>query len=101
MDIAAPRQTPKLARSFPAMRSIRLVWLLFGGSMLVLLLLLAVVGAALLYRSSLHYQINYNEGWNSYFVARVLDGLPLYPDRSTHLINNYPPLSFYIVAAVG
>ena len=62
---------------------------------------LVLIGAALLYRSLLHYQINYNEGWNSYFTSQILQGLPLYPDRSTHLINNYPPLSFYVVAVVS
>jgi hypothetical protein len=74
---------------------------LFAGAILVMSALLAVVGAALLFRSGLTYQINYNEGWNSYFTARVLEGLPLYPERSTHLINNYPPLSFYMVAILS
>jgi hypothetical protein len=31
----------------------------------------------------------------------LLEGLTLYPDRGTRLINNYPPLSFYIVAGLA
>lgn len=65
-----------------------------GGLALLLL-------SALAFRSSLTYQINYNEGWNAYFVQRVLTGLPLYPGDSEAIINNYPPLSFYLVAALS
>jgi len=57
--------------------------------------------SALAFRSSLTYQINYNEGWNAYFVQRVMAGLPLYPSRSESIINNYPPVSFYLVAALS
>ncbi len=42
-----------------------------------------------------------NEGWNAYHTAAVLGGSPLYPDPSGYLVNNYPPLSFYVVAALG
>ena len=69
---------------------------------------IAVLGAlallllsALAFRSSLTYQINYNEGWNAYFVQRLLAGLPLYPAQSEAIINNYPPVSFYLVAALS
>jgi Dolichyl-phosphate-mannose-protein mannosyltransferase len=42
-----------------------------------------------------------NEGWNAYFAtAAVTDGR-LYPDPNTYMINNYPPLSFYLVGTVG
>ena len=75
--------------------------LLLGAAFAGLLVPLAVIGAALLYRSRLHYQINYNEGWNSYFAQQILQGVPLYPDRSTQLINNYPPLSFYLAALLS
>ena len=42
-----------------------------------------------------------NEGWNAYFGLRAIDGGQLYPPPSSLLTNNYPPLSFYIVGAVG
>ncbi len=63
--------------------------------------LAVVLLSALAFRSSLTYQINYNEGWNAYFVQSVLTGLPLYPGNSAPIINNYPPLSFYLVAALS
>ena len=75
--------------------------LLLAAAFAALIVPLAVIGGALLYRSTLHYQINYNEGWNSYFAQRILQGVPLYPDRSTQLINNYPPLSFYLAALLS
>ncbi len=41
--------------------------------------------------------IDYNEGWNSGFSSLLAKGEPLfYPLHST-LLNNYPPLSFYLV----
>jgi hypothetical protein len=42
-----------------------------------------------------------NEGWNAYFGLRAIDGGQLYPPAGSLLTNNYPPLSFYIVGAVG
>lgn len=45
--------------------------------------------------------IDPNEGWNAYFGMRAIGGGPLYPPAASLLTNNYPPLSFYIVGAVG
>ncbi|HUO94442.1 MAG TPA: glycosyltransferase family 39 protein [Rhizomicrobium sp.] len=42
-----------------------------------------------------------NEGWNAYLAAAALAGHPLYPDAQAYLVNNYPPLSFYLVGALG
>ena len=42
-----------------------------------------------------------NEGWNAYFGMRAIEGGQLYPPAASALTNNYPPLSFYIVGAVG
>lgn len=44
---------------------------------------------------------NYNEGWNAYYALRAVDERPLYPADEPLLINNYPPLSFYAVGALG
>jgi hypothetical protein len=41
-----------------------------------------------------------NEGWNALFADVALRGGVLYPD-GPFVVNNYPPLSFYIVGAVG
>jgi hypothetical protein len=45
--------------------------------------------------------INYNEGWNAYHQAALIAGQPLYPSPAGFFLTNYPPLSFYIVAAAG
>lgn len=42
-----------------------------------------------------------NEGWNAYHAAAAMSGAPLYPGPNTLFFNNYPPLSFYLVGALG
>jgi hypothetical protein len=43
-----------------------------------------------------------NEGWNAFFAEIAMRGGELYPGPSgSPILNNYPPLSFYIVGAVG
>jgi len=42
-----------------------------------------------------------NEGWNAYFADAALHGGVLYPAADALITNNYPPLSFYLVGAVG
>jgi hypothetical protein len=41
---------------------------------------------------------SYNEGWNAYHAEAVLEGRPLYPAADALFPNNYPPLSFALVA---
>lgn len=67
------------------------------------LLTLAVV-AALALRNALAIPVlsplDPNEGWNAAHTLRWLGGGPLYPPAGSLMVNNYPPLSFYLVAAV-
>src|ERR1700753_1179675 len=42
-----------------------------------------------------------NEGWNAYFGDAAIHGGVLYPPADALITNNYPPLSFYIVGAIG
>ena len=42
-----------------------------------------------------------NEGWNAYHAAAAMAGHRLYPPAGSLLTNNYPPLSFYVVGALG
>jgi len=42
-----------------------------------------------------------NEGWNAYHAAAAMAGSPLYPGPHSFMVNNYPPLSFYLVGALG
>lgn len=60
-----------------------------------------LLGPAL--RIPLHVPLGYNEGWNAYLAVRAVDPAlgPLYPPAATMVFNNYPPLSFYVVGALG
>lgn len=49
----------------------------------------------------LHVSFDPNEGWNAYHAAAAMAGRPLYPAPQSYFVNNYPPLSFYVVGAVG
>jgi hypothetical protein len=42
-----------------------------------------------------------NEGWNAYHTAAVMSGHMLYPGHDAYLVNNYPPLSFYVVGVAS
>lgn len=43
----------------------------------------------------------YNEGWNAYWAEVAWHGGQLYPAVDSPISNNYPPLSFYLVGALG
>ena len=64
---------------------------------------LAFAASALLLRDAFviaaHIPLDPNEGWNAYLARAAVSGTPLYPQGL--MINNYPPLSFYIVGALG
>jgi hypothetical protein len=42
-----------------------------------------------------------NEGWNAYHVDAAMGAGPLYPPPDTLIVNNYPPLSFYVVGGIA
>lgn len=44
---------------------------------------------------------NFNEGWNALHAVNVSGPEPLYPPADSLLGNNYPPLSYYLLAALG
>ncbi len=69
----------------------------------LVLMALAFAAASLLLRDALaiglHIPRDPNEGWNAYLAHAAMTGAPLYPQGL--MINNYPPLSFYVVGALG
>jgi hypothetical protein len=68
----------------------------FAVAALVLLTALALFGPA--YRSLFLFEINMNEAWYAYHAQAILESRPLYPSADELITNNYPPLSFYIMA---
>jgi hypothetical protein len=64
---------------------------------------LAFAAAALVLRNGLaiavHVPLDPDEGWNAYLARAAVSGAPLYPHGL--MVNNYPPLSFYIVGMLG
>ncbi len=49
----------------------------------------------------LHVPLDPNEGWNAYHAVAAITGRGLYPDPAGFMINNYPPLSFYVTGCLG
>ena len=70
------------------------------GAVVAALLALPFLGDRLLL-AFFRIPLNYNEGWNAYHSLSLLQGRALYPPVDGLLLNNYPPLSFYIIAGVG
>jgi len=42
-----------------------------------------------------------NEGWNAAHALSLMSGRALYPPPHSLMVNNYPPLSFYLVASLS
>jgi hypothetical protein len=53
------------------------------------------------WRAGFPIEIAQNEGWNAYHADAAMGAAPLYPAADTLIVNNYPPLSFYVVGALG
>jgi hypothetical protein len=70
-------------------------------ALVVLGLLTAIYLAWPIWRAVLPLAIDPNETWNAYHADDVLAGRNLYPDPAGLVINNYPPLSFYLISAIS
>jgi hypothetical protein len=53
------------------------------------------------WRAGFPIEIAQNEGWNAYHADAAMGAAPLYPPTDTLIINNYPPLSFYVVGSLA
>jgi hypothetical protein len=49
----------------------------------------------------LHIPFDPNEGWNAYFARRAMSTGSPYPPDGSLMVNNYPPLSFFIVGSLS
>jgi hypothetical protein len=72
-----------------------------SAAIFLLVLLALLLCSAQVIKAPFQINIDYNEGWNAFHAARLYSGKPLYPDYDDLTANNYPPLSFVIVGAVG
>ena len=57
-------------------------------------------GLAAVERACFRQSLNYNEGWNIYNAMKVSSHEQLYPAKFTWTTNNYPMLSFVLMAAL-
>ena len=48
-----------------------------------------------------HVPLDPNEGWNAAHALAAMAGHGLYPPPQALMVNNYPPLSFYLIGAVA
>ncbi len=70
-------------------------------AVLVLFALVCIVGLwRVLATIGLHVPLDPNEGWNAYLAAAAMAG-HAYPDQHGYIVNNYPPLSFYVVGVLA
>lgn len=75
----------------------RLVRLSINVTAIAVMLALLWLGSV----AGVHSYRNYNEGWNAYHAVAAMTGGALYPHAPSLMVNNYPPLSFFIVGALG
>lgn len=54
-----------------------------------------------LYRLFIPLEIDRNEAWNAWHALSAMGARPLYPSANELIINNYPPLYFYVIGWAG
>src|ERR1700748_3688469 len=69
------------------------------------IVLLALLALYLLvwpvWRARFPIEIAENEGWNAYNADAAMGARALYPSPDMLIVNNYPPLSFYVLGWLG
>jgi hypothetical protein len=53
------------------------------------------------WRAQFPIEIAENEGWNAYHADAAMGARALYPPADSLIVNNYPPLSFYVLGGLG
>src|SRR4051794_2014716 len=53
-----------------------------------------------IWRALFPLEIDIDEPWNAYWADAVLQGHSFYPALDSLIINNSPPLSFYLIAGI-
>ena len=62
---------------------------------------IVALAASRLWLLPMHFSPDPNEGWNAFQALRATGPGPLYPPADALTGNNYPPLSFLVVGAIG
>src|ERR1700719_2043811 len=53
------------------------------------------------WRAFFPFQIDYVEAWSAYHADTIAQRTALYPAAASLVTNNYPPLSYYVVATIA
>lgn len=53
------------------------------------------------WRAQFPIEIWFTESWNAFHQDSAAAGLPLYPSADQLIVNNYPPLSFFVIGELG
>lgn len=76
-----------------------------GESYRITVIALAVLAVAMFaypcLRIGADFEIDYNEGWNAFLQTLTMTGASPYTGAGPLFFNNYPPLSFYLIGALG
>lgn len=72
-----------------------------GAQIALLAALAAYFMAWPVWRAGFPIEIAPNEGWNAYHADAAMGAAALYPPTDTLIVNNYPPLSFYLVGGLA
>ena len=72
-----------------------------GAQVALLAMLAAYFMVWPVWRAGFPIEIAQNEGWNAYHADAAMGSAPLYPATDTLIVNNYPPLSFYVVGEIA
>lgn len=54
-----------------------------------------------IWRAQFPIEIWFTESWNAFHQDAAVAGLPLYPGADQLVVNNYPPLSFFVIGELG
>jgi hypothetical protein len=90
---------PRLRTSFPTWGILGQIGTPWQVALLAVLAAYFMVWPA--WRLAFPIEIDLNEGFNAYLADAAMGAGPLYPPPDTLTLNNYPPLSFYVVGGLA
>jgi hypothetical protein len=67
----------------------------------IFLIMAVLYGAWIVWRMFLPLELEDNEPWNGWQAQAAMGARALYPAKDALIVNNYPPLSFYLVGGLS